>query len=131
VKWSVAARLIGFAFRPLLRSNCIRALTARHSFHILPGESILELGAGSGLWTEDLTDVLQEQNPITGVVFNRNLVRPSTRHSIKFLHIENLTGDLQLVGSFDYIVGPAILRHDRYEQNLRALYRLLKPGDRG
>ena len=32
-----------------------RALTVRHCFHVLPGESILELGAGSGLWTEHLT----------------------------------------------------------------------------
>ena len=31
-----------------------RALTVRHSFHVLPGESVLELGAGSGLWTEHL-----------------------------------------------------------------------------
>jgi len=34
-----------------------RALTVRHSFHVLPGESILELGAGSGLWTEHLSTV--------------------------------------------------------------------------
>ena len=27
-----------------------RAVTVRHSFHVLPGESIVELGAGSGLW---------------------------------------------------------------------------------
>ena len=48
-----------------------RALTVRHSFHVLPGESILELGAGSGLWTKHLADVLRDQNPITGAVFNR------------------------------------------------------------
>ncbi len=35
-----------------------RALTVRHCFHVLPGESILELGAGSGLWTEHLAAAL-------------------------------------------------------------------------
>jgi ubiquinone/menaquinone biosynthesis C-methylase UbiE len=104
-----------------------RALTVRHSFHILPGETILELGAGSGLWTEHLADVLRDQNPITGAVFNRNLVRSSTRDSVEFHCIEDLARDLQ-PASFDYIVGTAILCHDGYEQNLRALYRLLKPG---
>ena len=33
-----------------------RALTVKHAFHVLPGETVLELGAGSGLWTEHLTD---------------------------------------------------------------------------
>ena len=30
--------------------------------------------------------------------------------------------------SFDYIVGTAILCHDRYAENLRQIHRLLKPG---
>src|SRR5262245_38615771 len=47
-----------------------RALTVRHSFHILPGESILELGAGSGLWTEHLSAALRGRNPITAAIFN-------------------------------------------------------------
>lgn len=87
----------------------------------------MELGAGSGLWTEHLADVLRDQNPITGVVFNRNLMRPSTRDSVRFLPVEDLARDLP-PESFDYVVGTAILCHNRYEQNLRALYRLLKPG---
>ena len=29
-----------------------RALTIRHCFHVLPGEKILELGAGSGVWIQ-------------------------------------------------------------------------------
>src|SRR5580704_6276401 len=50
-----------------------RAIAVRHCFHVLPGESILELGAGSGLWTEHLTDVLRGENPITAAVFNSAL----------------------------------------------------------
>lgn len=104
-----------------------RALTVRHPFHVLPGETILELGAGSGLWTGHLANVLRDQNPITGAVFNRDLMRGSTRDSVTFVHIEDLSRDLQ-PESFDYIVGTAILCHNGYEQNLQALYRLLKPG---
>jgi hypothetical protein len=36
-----------------------RALAVRHSFHVLPGESILDLGAGSGLCTMHLATVLR------------------------------------------------------------------------
>jgi len=104
-----------------------RALTVRHSFHVLPGETILELGAGSGLWTGHLADALRDQNPITGAVFNRDLVPTSSRDGVRFLHVEDLSRDLQ-PESFDYVVGTAILCHNGYEQNLRALYHLLKPG---
>jgi ubiquinone/menaquinone biosynthesis C-methylase UbiE len=41
-----------------------RALTVRHCFHVLPCESILELGAGSGLWTEHLATTLRGENPV-------------------------------------------------------------------
>jgi len=36
-----------------------RALTVRYCFHVLPGEAILEIGAGSGLWTEHLATVFR------------------------------------------------------------------------
>jgi dolichol-phosphate mannosyltransferase len=104
-----------------------RALMFRHSFHVLPGETILELGAGSGLWTDHLADVLQEQNPVTGAVFNCALLRSSKRSSVRFQYVEDLARDFE-PEAFDYVVGTAILCHNGYEQNVRALYRLLKPG---
>jgi dolichol-phosphate mannosyltransferase len=105
-----------------------RAATVRHSFHVLPGESILELGAGSGLWTEHLSAVLRGQNPITAAVFNDEFIAhdraiPNTR----FVRVHDLLKDLPAEG-FDYVVGTAILCHDRYPQNLAAILRLLKPG---
>ena len=107
-----------------------RALTVRHSFHVLPGERILELGAGSGLWTSHLSSVLRGENPITAVVFDEDFLRrcPSLPN-VRFVCPENLARDLP-AESFDYVVGTGILCHDRYPQNLRALYRLLKPGGR-
>jgi dolichol-phosphate mannosyltransferase len=105
-----------------------RALTVRHSFHVLPGESILELGAGSGLWTEHLASVLRGENPITAAVFNEEFaVPPHQIPNTQFLKIDSLERDLP-AESFDYVVGTAILCHDKFSQNLAAIYRLLKPG---
>lgn len=106
-----------------------RALTVRHCFHVLPGESILELGAGSGIWTEHLNKVLRGENPITAAVFNEDLMEEAARKQLpntKFVHVKDL--EELPAESFDYIVGTVILCHDLYAQNLAALYRLLKPG---
>ena len=51
-----------------------RAVTVRHCFHVLPSETILELGAGSGLWTVYLSEVLSGRNPILGAVFNSDFL---------------------------------------------------------
>jgi len=105
-----------------------RALTVRHAFHVLPGESILELGAGSGFWTEHLSSVLRGENPITAAVFNDEFAQtPREIANARFVKVSNLAQDLP-AASFDYVVGTAILCHDQFSQNLAALYRLLKPG---
>lgn len=104
-----------------------RALNVRHAFHALPGESILEIGAGSGLWTGHLSSVLRGQNPITAAYFNDQFASKAEIPNTRFVKVEDLTRDLP-AESFDYIVGTAILCHDAYDHNLRALHRLLKPG---
>ena len=106
-----------------------RALTVRHCFHVLPGESILELGAGSGLWTAHLAETLRGENPLTAAVFNRDLAdEAESRHlpNTRVVYVHDLR-DLP-EQSFDYVVGTAILCHDAYAENLAMLYRLLKPG---
>jgi len=107
-----------------------RAIAVRHCFHVLPGETILELGAGSGLWTERLTEILKGRNRITAAVFNRDLAEAAERKNLENVDVV-LTNDLAsqfAPESFDYIVGTAILCHDAYAQNLGLLRRLLKPG---
>jgi len=107
-----------------------RALTVRHCLHVLPGERILELGAGSGLWSEHLTAVLRGENPITAAVFNEELAKAASAKRLpntRFVHVTDLAADLP-AGSFDYVVGTVILCHSLYPQTLAALYRLLKPG---
>lgn len=107
-----------------------RALTVRHSFHILPGESVLELGAGSGLWTEHLAEVLRGENPLTAAIFNSDLADMAAAKSIAHtavVPVTELATDLP-EASFDYVVGTAILCHNLYGENLGALFRLLKDG---
>jgi SAM-dependent methyltransferase len=107
-----------------------RAVAMRHCFHVLPGETILELGAGSGLWTEHLTDVLKGRNPITAAVFNDDLAAAAeAKHldNVKVVRVSELDTAFE-PESFDYIVGTAILCHNQHAQNLLALNRLLKPG---
>jgi len=107
-----------------------RALAVRHSFHVLPGESLLDLGAGSGLWTEHLVSVLRGEALITAAVFNEDFWETASQKKLPnttFVHITNLANDLP-PESFDFIVGTAILCHDAYALNLKVLHRLLKPG---
>jgi dolichol-phosphate mannosyltransferase len=106
-----------------------RALTVRHCFHVLPGQTILELGAGTGLWTQHLTAVLRHQNPITAAVFNADFAEHSQWQSLQNVErrlVQSL--DELPAESFDFIVGTAMLCHKEYPYNLRGLYRLLKPG---
>jgi len=106
-----------------------RAVTVRHCFHVLPGESILEIGAGSGLWTEHLVSVLRAENPVTAAVFNGDLAEEATRRGLRGADIALVTDLDDLPDErFDYVVGTAILCHDRYAENLRQIHRLLKPG---
>lgn len=106
-----------------------RALTVRHCFHVLPGESLLELGAGSGLWTRHLAEALRGENPITAAVFNPDLAEEAAASQLPNTRVVQVTQLADLPAeSFDYIVGTAILCHDAYAENLAALYRLLKPG---
>ncbi|HTW65138.1 MAG TPA: class I SAM-dependent methyltransferase [Bryobacteraceae bacterium] len=107
-----------------------RAIAVRHCFHLLPGETILELGAGSGLWTAHLDDVLKGRNPITAAVFNADLAHLAAQRKLPNVEVI-LTTDLAAQfapESFDYIIGTAILCHNAYADNLRLLRRLLKPG---
>ena len=60
-------------------------------------------------------------------MFNREFLPTSANGSARFVLVQDLLRDLE-PESFDYIVGNTILCHNGYEQNLRVLYRLLKPG---
>jgi SAM-dependent methyltransferase len=106
-----------------------RAIAVRHCFHVLPGETILELGAGSGLWTEHLATVLRGENPIVAAVFSEEFADEGSARKLPNVTFQKVTALADLPAeSFDYVVGTAILCHDEYPLNMRAILRLLKPG---
>src|SRR5947199_10028300 len=100
-----------------------RALTVRHCFHVLPGESILEIGVGTGLWTEKLAYVFNGENPITAAVYNKKFLPKARERNLpatEFVQAEDLNRDLP-AGKFDYVIGTAILCHTLYSENLSAI----------
>jgi dolichol-phosphate mannosyltransferase len=106
-----------------------RANATRHALHIAPHETVLELGAGSGVWTEHLTSVLREESAITAAVFNPNLANLARARDLAATEIINVSQEDDLAPqSYDYVVGTAMLSHNLWRENLAWIVRLLKPG---
>src|SRR5688572_29801800 len=59
---------------PIVKDRLLwRAQTFRHLVHLLPNQTILELGCGEGLFTEQLNIVTRGENEITAATFNEKL----------------------------------------------------------
>lgn len=107
-----------------------RAYLAARSLPMLPGRTVLEIGAGSGLWTAHLAAVLGAQNTITAAVFDEELPLVCSARNlpgVRCLHVSDLANQF-VAGSFDYILGTDILTDELCPPILRAAYRWLKPG---
>jgi dolichol-phosphate mannosyltransferase len=114
---------------PIYRDRLLwRAQTFRHMVHLLPGQTILELGCGRGLFTQQLVRVSREENPITAVTFDPTGDRPENLPtSVNFINVtepsEAITGQ-----KFDFIVAMELLDVDNCGWFLQNAYELLKPG---
>ena len=108
-----------------------RAQMARHMFHLLPGESILDLGCGMGQWTRALSAVNQHRNPICAATFDPDchqaLRQQNLPENIEPVLVESLSETLK-DRQFDYVVGWHMLPSENYGQYLLAVKQLLKPG---
>jgi hypothetical protein len=71
-----------------------RAQSFRHLTHLLPGQSILELGAGSGLFVSHLIRVSRGENPITAVRFGPRSAPPFHAERLTWVDAEDLPGIL-------------------------------------
>jgi dolichol-phosphate mannosyltransferase len=112
-----------YADRLLWRSQSFRHLT-----HLLPGQAILELGCGKGLFTQQLLQVSRGENSITAVTFNSSQARPeSLPKSVEFIDITSvphaLTGR-----KFDFVVAMDLLDQRNCASVLQSVYDLLNPG---
>ncbi|MGG6266018.1 glycosyltransferase [Leptolyngbya sp. AN03gr2] len=114
---------------PIYRDRLLwRAQSFRHMVHLLPGQTILELGCGCGLFTQSLAQVSRGENPITAVTFNAEMNAPEPRPgSVRFVNAtlepEALEGQ-----QFDYVVAMDLLDAENCAWFLQNVHELLKPG---
>ncbi|MEM7716654.1 MAG: glycosyltransferase, partial [Cyanobacteria bacterium P01_A01_bin.68] len=105
-----------------------RAQSFRHMVHLLPGETILELGCGQGIFTQQLARVSRGENPITAITFNpNNYYIENLPESVDFFNANSIP-DKFSGQQFDYIVAMDILDENNSSWLIQNIYDLLKPG---
>lgn len=107
-----------------------RAFLVAKATPVTPGQSVLELGAGSGIWTEHLAAALAGQNFVTAAVINEPLVRCAISRylpKIKVVQVEDFDSALPSE-SFDYVVATDLLTDKSCTAVLEIAGRCLKPG---
>lgn len=105
-----------------------RAQAFRHLVHLLPGQTILELGCGQGLFTQQLLRVSRGENPITAISFSPP--PPLGRlipNGIEFLHIDS-QAPLPTHRHFDFVVVMDLLDKQNCIWFLQRVYEFLNPG---
>jgi SAM-dependent methyltransferase len=110
-----------------------RAQTVRHLFHLLPGESILELGCGSGQLTRALVRATRGECPITAATF---YLPPKEAErlaafdpAVEVVRLTDLPGELS-GRTFDYVVASNLLDLPTAAWLLTEVEHLLRPGGR-
>jgi len=105
-----------------------RAHTFRHMVHLMPGQTILELGCGEGAFTRQLVRVSRGENLITAVTFVPEVPRPvDLPPEVSFLTASSLPGPLQ-DRQFDFVVAVGLLDRRSCAPVLQYAYEALKPG---
>lgn len=105
-----------------------RAQTFRHTVHLLPGQTILDLGCGEGLFTLALLNVSRGENPITAVTFQEPARFPfGLRTQVELLAVSDLPGSLA-GRRFDCVVAMDLLDRGHSSQLLAIVQALLAPG---
>ena len=105
-----------------------RAQTFRHTVHLLPGQTILELGCGELRFTRALLRVSRAETPITAVTFQKSAQCPKEIDSaIEFIQASDLPGRLS-GRRFDCIVAMDLLDRTNSSEFLGIVHELLTPG---
>jgi dolichol-phosphate mannosyltransferase len=105
-----------------------RAQSFRHLTHLLPGQHILEIGVGRGLFTQQLFAVTRGENPITGATFQAEREKPG-EFPAEAVFV-NLTRDSQALAGrqFDFVIAMDLLDQSNCGEFLQSVFDLLKPG---
>jgi len=105
-----------------------RAQAFRHTVHLLPGQTILELGCGQGFFTRALLRVSRRENPITAVTFQKGAqVSSDVGEEVELLATSDLLSSLA-GRHFDYVVAMDLLDRSCASQLLATVQALLVPG---
>jgi dolichol-phosphate mannosyltransferase len=109
-----------------------RASTVRHMFHLLPGETILELGCGSGGMTRPLVTITRGECAITAATFSPSTDLDKLRADcpgVETVRLSGFPGDLA-GRQFDYVIATNLLDLRSAAGLLQEVGRLLRPGGR-
>ena len=105
-----------------------RAQAFRHTVHLLPGQTILELGCGELRLTRALLRVSRGENPITAVTFQKQVADPApVDPKVELLQLSQLPGSLK-DRRFDCIVAMDLLDRSTSSELLAIAHELLAPG---
>jgi dolichol-phosphate mannosyltransferase len=104
-----------------------RAHAFRHTVHLLPGQTILELGCGELRFTRNLLQVSRGENPITAATFQAEKpASPSLGSNVELVQLAQLPGCLA-GRQFDCIVAMDLLDRTTSAELLDTVYNLLAP----
>jgi len=104
-----------------------RAQSLRHSMHLLPGQTILEIGAGAGYFTRQLYAVTRGENPITAITFSSDERPRAMPAGVEHIHAQSWPDPLA-GRRFDCIVTADLLDGRSCASFLRNAFDLLEPG---
>lgn len=105
-----------------------RAQSFRHTVHLLPGQTILELGSGMGRFTEVLSRVTRGENPIVAARFHTDghTTEPANC-AVEPLELSALPGPLA-GRKFDCVVAMDLMDRNDAPELLQIILDLLQPG---
>jgi SAM-dependent methyltransferase len=98
----------------------------RHLVHLLPGETILEIGSGDGGFTRALAEMTRGRNKLVAATATRS---PAAVPNVETFAIDSLPGPIE-GQRFHYVVAQNVLDRDTVSYLMEHVFALLEDGGR-